>query len=181
MNAQRIMIIGCCGAGKSTLAKKLEAISGLELIHLDQQYWKSGWVETAPEEWKKKVEKLATQPSWIIDGNYGGTMDIRLKRADLIIYLDFPTPTCLWRILSRTFKYRGTPRPDMPPGCPERFDLEFFHYVATYNLIRRKSLYRKMDSAKKEKQVFILKNNTEVAGFLKQFEEGFQKKLNLGN
>lgn len=77
------MIIGCCGAGKSTLARKLHAVAGLELIHLDRQYWKSGWIETEPEEWGEKVAGLVAKPNWIIDGNYGGTMDIRIKRADL--------------------------------------------------------------------------------------------------
>lgn len=163
---QRVMIIGCCGAGKSTLSKKLSELTGLETIHLDQHYWKPNWVETNAEEWNTIVQKLAARPSWIIDGNYGGTMDLRIEKADTIIYLDYSTVKCLWRITKRIVKYKGRERPDMPTGCKERFDLEFYHYVATYNLLRRKKLHQLVNRVKGEKQVFIFRNDGEVDDFL---------------
>jgi len=165
---ERIMIIGCCGAGKSTLSKKLGKLTGLEVIHLDQYYWKSNWTESEVDEWTSEVKKLAEKPRWIIDGNYGGTMDIRIKRADTIIYLDFPTIQCLWRITKRILKYKGKVRPDMPVGCHERFDLEFYHYVATYNLIRRKKRLEKLKGLKDQKQILRFQNDKEVGAYLKE-------------
>ena len=88
---KRVMVIGCGGAGKSTFSKKLGQLTGLEVIHLDQYYWKPNWEESDKEEWNQLATQLATKPSWIMDGNYGGTMDIRIARADTIIYLDFST------------------------------------------------------------------------------------------
>ena len=116
---KKIMIIGCCGGGKSTLARRVHEITGIELIHLDQHYWKANWVESEKEEWRQKVEELVKGDSWIIDGNYGGTMEIRMRRADIIVFLNRERWTCLYRVLKRTFLNYGKTRADMPPKCPE--------------------------------------------------------------
>ncbi len=162
----RIMVLGCCGAGKSTLAKKLHRKTGLELIHLDQHYWNADWVETDDEKWPAIVEQLAAKENWIIDGNYSSTFDVRLKRADTIIYLDYPTWRCLWRVSKRIWENNGITRSDMAEGCPERFDWEFIHYVATFNLRKRKGLLKKINSYQKEKSIHIFQNDKEAQQFL---------------
>lgn len=166
----RVMVIGCCGAGKSTFAKKLGNITKLEVIHLDQHYWKPDWIETEPTEWTRIVNGLSNKSNWIMDGNYGSSMDIRLKRADTIVYLDYPIIKCLWRITKRILKYRGKVRPDMPDGCRERFDLEFYHYVATFNLVRRKKILSLLNSKKNEKRIFTFKDDRESEYFLKSLK-----------
>ena len=163
---QRIMVIGCCGSGKSTLSKKLHQLLKLPLIHLDRHYWKPGWTETPRSEWEPIVKELAAKDSWIIDGNYGSTLDIRIARADTIIYLSYNTSTCLYRVCSRAIKNYGKRRSDMAEGCPERIDFNFLHYVATYNLIRRKSQLAKVHKVSDEKTCIILKNDKEVDEFL---------------
>ena len=160
------MVIGCSGSGKSTFSRKLASILDLELHHLDQYYWKPNWEETPQSEWKEIVKKLASGSEWIIDGNFGGTMDIRIDRADTIIYLDIPTYKCLWRITKRIIKNHGKVRADMPEGCPERFDLEFYHYVLTYNLLRRKKKFEKLNKLKEQKDIYIFKNDLESHRFL---------------
>jgi len=163
---KRVLVIGCCGAGKSTFSRKLQNLTGLDVIHLDQEYWHPDWVETEKVLWESKVEALTQRESWIIDGNYYGTLDVRLKRADTVFFLDIPTLKCLWRVTKRVWKYHGLERPDMPPGCKERFDLEFFHYVATFNLRNRKETYDKLEKFKKEKEIIILKNDDQSEQFL---------------
>ena len=86
---QKILVIGCCGAGKSTFSRKLNNIINLELIHLDQYYHKPNWEEPDKEKWEKIVSHLVQKPSWIMDGNYKGTFDVRFKEANTIIYLDY--------------------------------------------------------------------------------------------
>ena len=162
------MIIGCSGAGKSTLAIKLHQLTQLPVFHLDQYYWKPNWVESTTSEWEPVMKQLAAKEAWIIDGNYGGTMNIRIKRADTIIYLDYSSFSCLWRITKRIFKYHGQARPDMTEGCEERFDWEFYHYVAVYNLTRRKQLLKKLSTLPAEKSIFILRNDREVEQFLEE-------------
>ena len=63
------MVIGSCGAGKSTLAKKIHDLTQLPLIHLDKAYWQAGWIEPDPEAWRQKNAELVAGDRWIIDGN----------------------------------------------------------------------------------------------------------------
>jgi adenylate kinase family enzyme len=168
---QKIMVIGCCGAGKSTFSKRLQEITNLELIHLDQHYWKPNWEETDKNEWQKVVQQLADKPNWIIDGNYTGTLDIRIEKADTIIYFDFPTWKCLWRVILRVFKYWGKQRPDMPKGCNERFDFEFLHYVAIFNILKRKRILEKLEIVKNKKVVKIFKTDLDATQYLDRLKQ----------
>ncbi len=47
---KRLAIVGCAGAGKSTLARLLGQILGLPVFHLDALFWRPGWVETPLDE-----------------------------------------------------------------------------------------------------------------------------------
>ncbi|MEM6646980.1 MAG: hypothetical protein AAF730_12090 [Bacteroidota bacterium] len=86
---RRVIIIGSGGSGKSTLAKRLGEQLSLPVIHLDAHYWNPGWVETPPDAWAAKVDTLIKGEAWVMDGNYGGTMDARIARADTVIFLSF--------------------------------------------------------------------------------------------
>lgn len=162
----RVLVLGCCGAGKSTLAKHLHQNTGLPAIHLDQYYWKPGWKATSEEEWNARVKSLAEGDRWIIDGNYVSSLQPRLDRADTIVYLQYSTFRCLYRVIKRIVSYRGTVRPDMPEGCDERFDLEFLHYVLMFNYLRGNALARRVQSLCAYKRVHILKNDREVKDWL---------------
>ncbi|MFM5895862.1 MAG: AAA family ATPase [Novosphingobium sp.] len=129
---QRVLVIGSPGAGKSTLAHKLADRTGLPLFHLDQMHWLPGWIERDRDEGRAELAGVLAGERWIIDGNYGSSLPMRLERADTVIWLDYPTALCLGRVVKRWRKHRGHTRPDMTEGCPERFDLEFIHYVLTF-------------------------------------------------
>lgn len=130
---RRVLVIGPCGSGKSTLSRELAPRLGLPLVHMDQLGWQAGWVETGKAEIAARLDAVLTQDSWLIEGNYGSLLAPRLARADTVVYLDFPIRLCLWRLARRILAYRGRTRPDMPEGCPERFDPAFFWYVANWN------------------------------------------------
>jgi adenylate kinase family enzyme len=130
---QRGLIIGPCGAGKSTLAGVLGRKLALPVFHMDQLNWRPGWVESSKDELRARLAVITAGERWLIDGNYGGTLDARLARADTVVYLDYPIRLCVWRLLRRIWTYRGRTRPDMTEGCPERFDLEFFLYLLAWN------------------------------------------------
>ena len=168
---QRILVTGSCGAGKSTFSKKLQSILKLGLIHLDQYYHKPNWEEPKSGEWDKIVHTLVQKPSWIMDGNYNRTMDVRIKSADTIIYLDYPTLKCFWRVIIRIFKYHGVVRSDMANGCKEQFDLEFLHFVATFNYKNRIGIIEKLNLIKNEKKVYILKTDKAADLCLEQIAE----------
>lgn len=130
---RRVMIIGPCGSGKSTLASELAPRLGLPLVHMDQLGWQAGWIETEKGDLNARLAEVVAREEWLIEGNYGSTLAPRLRRADTVIYLDFPIRLCLWRLIRRIATHRGQSRPDMPEGCPERFDLAFFWYVMNWN------------------------------------------------
>lgn len=130
---QRVLVIGPCGAGKSTLAVDLGQKLHLPVFHMDQLNWRPGWVESSKDEILAKLQEIITTDRWLIDGNYGGTLAERLERADTVVYLDYPIRLCLWRLIRRIWAYRGRTRPDMTEGCPERFDLEFLIYMIRWN------------------------------------------------
>ncbi len=107
---RRILVMGPPGSGKSTLARRLGAEHGLPVFHLDQAFWQPGWIETPAEEFRTEVERIATLPAWVIDGNYtASTLDPRFRAADTVIYLDVPSWLCVLRILWRTTtQYRAS-------------------------------------------------------------------------
>ena len=122
---KRVIIIGCGGAGKSTLARKLGDLTGIPVIHLDKLFWKPGWVERTPEEFDPIIRAEIEKDEWIMDGNFNRTMPQRVRHCDTVIYLDFSRTACLLGVLKRVLTTYGTVRPDMGEGCPERVDIEF--------------------------------------------------------
>ena len=143
---QRVLVIGSPGAGKSTLAIELARRTSLPLIHLDQQYWRPGWIEPSKDEWREQVTQLIAGDRWIIDGNYGGTLEQRLARADTVIDLELPGLLCLARVALRGWRGRGQTRADMAEDCPERLDLGFYWWTLKYPFTSRKRIERQLQS-----------------------------------
>ncbi|MDG5496818.1 AAA family ATPase [Niveispirillum sp. BGYR6] len=168
---KKVLIVGCPGAGKSTLAKELAQITGLPLIHLDQHYWLPGWQRPDDAAWRGTVEALLSQPRWIIDGNYGGTLPQRLALADTLIHLDYPTWLCLWRVICRTLGGFGKNRHgELAPGCLERVDWSFLSFVLTY---RRKQ--RQRDLARMQGfagRLYLFTTPTETTAFIAKLRQG---------
>ena len=162
--ARRIMVVGCGGAGKSTLSVELCRLLGIEVIHLDRLFWKPGWASSENEEFDRKVADAAALPEWIIDGNYIRTMPIRLARADAVIYLDYPRLVCLWGVLVRQLQNRGRTRPDMAEGCPEKVDAEFLSWVWNFKKNHGKRELELLEQS--GKPVLIFKRRAELKRFL---------------
>jgi adenylate kinase family enzyme len=163
---RKIMVIGVGGAGKSTLAVELGEITGLPIIHLDELYWEPGWVEPAPEQWEGAVREMVGLDRWIMDGNYGGTMDIRLAAADMVVLLDLPPWVSLWRVVRRWVTHRGEVRPGMAPGCEERLSWSFLLWILRYRRERRPGILRKLSNLSPATQVVLLRSSRDVVAFL---------------
>ena len=166
---ERVAIVGPGGAGKSTLARRLGELTGLPVVHLDTEYWGPGWVPMPEEEWRPRVYELAHRERWIIDGNFGGTMQARLDRADTVIYLDFERHIYIWRVLKRRYQHRdrGRSRPDMAEGCEEKIDWVFLKWLWNYPATRRPEALRLVANAHRQgKRVVILRGDRQVRAFL---------------
>src|ERR1700733_3762331 len=81
---RRVMVIGCAGAGKSTLARRLAEKLALPLVALDNVFWRPGWIESPAAEFRKNVARLAAMPAWIMDGHYSSTYHMSMANADNI-------------------------------------------------------------------------------------------------
>ncbi len=163
---QRILVIGSPGAGKSTLASRLAERLGLPLIHLDREHWSAGWVSLPNDVWAARVSELAARPTWIIDGNYANTLDVRLNRATTIIWLDLPRWLCMARIIRRVLTYWGRVRPDMAEGCPERLNLELLRYTWNFSSHSRPKNEGLLKGLRSDQKLVVLRTPREVANFL---------------
>ncbi len=131
----RVLVVGSSGAGKTTFAVRLAEVLDLPVIHLDSEYWRPGWQHIPAEEWPARVDRLVAGEKWVMDGNYGGTLERRLGRAQAVVFLDVARRTCLRRVILRSWRYRGRPGPGLPEGCPERLEWQFLMWV--WNFERR--------------------------------------------
>jgi adenylate kinase family enzyme len=163
---RRILVIGSGGSGKTTLSKEIAVRTGLPVIHLDRLFWRPGWIPTPDAEWDAVIEDLARRDVWIMDGNYGRTLPLRLATADTVLFLDAHPLTSLWRILKRRWKNRGRTRDDVAPGCPEQMNWEFVHWVLTFRTRRRPGILRQLAAARPGQRVVILRNARDVREFL---------------
>jgi hypothetical protein len=113
---RRVLVIGMAGSGKSTFARALSAKTGLPVIHLDVHYWRPGWVKPSEEAWRETQRSLLSGDAWIMHGNDLQGLELRLERADTVVFLDTPWWTCACRAFMR-----GLLKPvgEMPEGCED--------------------------------------------------------------
>jgi adenylate kinase family enzyme len=126
---RRVLVVGCGGAGKTTFARRLAEKLALPVVHLDSHFWRPRWQAPDRETWREQVVALAARPEWVMDGNYSNTYDIRMPRADYLVWLDYPRRICMRRVITRMVRGYGRTRIDMAENCPEHFDLAFLRYV----------------------------------------------------
>jgi len=163
---QRILVIGSGGSGKTTFARRLAERTRLPLIHLDALFWRPGWDPTPAAQWRAKIDELVRRETWIMDGNYGGTLDIRLAACDTIVFLDVSRLVCLWRVLRRQLQHAGENRAELSAGCPERLTWEFVKWIWTYPARRRGSILRRLKKLEPHKRVHVLRTTGEMDRFL---------------
>ena len=163
---RRVLVIGSGGSGKTTFARRLGQATRLPIIHLDSLYWRSGWQPTPDHEWDRVIAELIAGDEWIMDGNYGRTLPVRLGACDTVIFLDLPRLICLWRIVKRWRAYRNHSRPDMAEGCNDKLDLEFVSWVWNYQKRSRPKIVELLNRSQQGKQVIWLRTSAEVERFL---------------
>ncbi len=164
---KRIMIVGAPGSGKSWLANRLSEKTKLPVIHIDQFYYEPGWVMRPSEETASLILCAAQKDTWILDGNNAQTFAERAARADHLVFLDRGLFLRLYRVIRRTLKYYGKTRPDLAPGCPERFTFAFMLFVMTFGIKRRKRMMARIDTVKESIACYHLKSTKQVENYLK--------------
>ena len=164
---KKIMIIGCPGSGKSTFSRALHKITNIPLLHLDMMYWNSDRTTVEKAVFRKRLSDAIQQNEWIIDGNYGSTIELRLQACDTVIFLDYPLEICLDGIRER----RGKARSDMPwIENEDEEDAEFIEFIKSYNTQSRPQIMELL-KLYPDKNVFIFTTRTEADDFLANLQQ----------
>ena len=100
--ADRIIVYGVTGSGKSVLAARISQVTGIEHVGVDDLCWRPGWVQVPPEEQRRLVSEVCQRERWLLDSAWGVWSDVALARADVVIALDYPRWVSLGRLLRRT-------------------------------------------------------------------------------
>ncbi len=157
---QRIIIIGCPGSGKSRLSRALHNKTGIPLYHLDMMYWNADKTTVEKSVFLERLSAVLKKDEWIIDGNYGSTMELRMAACDTVIFLDYPLEVCLDGVKER----RGKPRSDMPWIETEE-DAEFIEFIKSYNEQQKPKVLELLEKYS-DKNIVIFKSREEADAFL---------------
>ena len=127
INANRILVIGCPGSGKSTFARKLRDATGLPLYYLDMVFHRPDRSTASRAEFDAALAEILAKNEWIIDGNYLRTLPLRLRACDLVFFFDLPVDACISGAAARI----GTKREDLP-WTEETLDPDFLQYIRDF-------------------------------------------------
>lgn len=158
---QKVMVIGCPGSGKSTFSKALHDATKLPLYHLDMMYWNADGTTVPKSVFTERLRQVLDKESWIIDGNYGSTLELRMQYCDTIFFLDYPLDVCIDGIKSR----KGKLRADMPYIPPDDEDNEFMEFVNSYSTASRPKVVELLRKYS-HKRIIIFEDRNEANEFL---------------
>lgn len=168
----RIAVIGCGGSGKTHLANQLGTLLDLPVIHLDTHYYDTNWNPTPPEKFAALQRQLVGAQTWIIEGNYAGTLPIRLERADTIVFLDLPALTCLTGITQRRWHYRGGQHTQA--GVYDRITWSFIRYVCRYRASMRPQVRHLVAEHARDARMVRVTSRRQTRQFLDQIRTRVQ-------
>ena len=157
---KKVIIIGCCGSGKSTFARQLHACTGIPLFHLDQLNWNADKTTVEKEVFLKRVQNVIQKNSWIIDGNYDSSMEMRMQACDTVFFLDYPVDVCIQGIHERV----GKVRTDMP-WVEDEVDEDLIEFVKNYEREDRPEVLNLL-SKYKEKEIHLFRTRKDEKTYL---------------
>jgi adenylate kinase family enzyme len=161
----RVVVVGAYGAGKSTLASELGAVTGLPVHHLDAARWGPDWVLRPREEWLRELDEVLAGDAWIVDGNFEATLGRRLAVCDTAIFLDFPMLLSARRVVRRRLSRKQ--RQDLPDGLVERLNLRLLGLLRDYPRTVRPELVRLLRA---HAEVLVLRGPEDVAELLRRVQ-----------
>lgn len=157
---KRVVIIGPGASGKSTLGRRLGEITGLRVIELDTIFWRPDLAVTPRDQWVELQQSLVTQNEWIMDGDLGpyDAIEVRLRAADTIIFLDFSLLRCAWRAVRRSH---------------ERLD--FWLWLLQYRFQSRPFLIKAISNHAPTATIHVLHNPEAVGRFVADVIHNWQQ------
>lgn len=170
----KISIIGGPGTGKSTLANNIGKELNLPIYHLDAIHHLENWKVRDKLERDRIILEKINEDKWIIDGTYKNTLEARIRKSDMVIFLNYSTIARVKGVLSRYFKNKGKEKPEIP-GCKEQMSWKFLKLVITWKK-GRISIIKELLEKNKDKNIIIFKNRKKLN---KWYNEEFGKKIQI--
>lgn len=165
---QKVIVIGSPGAGKSTFARKLRDKTGLPLYYLDLIWHLPDRTNITREAFDLKLAEILKTKEWILDGNYGRTLELRLKACDTVFLLDYPPDVCLAGARERV----GRKREEMP-WMEEELDEEFRQWIEDFPRMQLPMIYRLLETDQDGKQIYIFHSRADADAFLEDGTAAF--------
>ncbi|MDK4701759.1 AAA family ATPase [Rhizobium sp. CNPSo 4062] len=167
--ANRVLVIGCSGGGKTTYSQKIATTFGLEFQSLDRDVrWLPGWKEREKGEQRSIIFELARRERWVMDGSGASTFDLRLSRTDLVLWVRVPRRVALLGLAKRVSRHYGTVRPAMAEGCPEPLpDRAFLSYIWNFERKYAPLFVRSIDLYGPQVPVVLLNSHGEMDRLLR--------------
>ena len=159
---KKIIVVGCPGSGKSVFSVSLHNKTKIPLYHLDMLFWNSDKTTVEKTVFLERLSSALQGESWIIDGNYASTMEMRLSMCDTVFFLDYPLDVCLAGISER----RGKKRCDMPWIETEE-DADFVNFVKSFREKMRPVITELLEKYS-DKSIFIFKCREEADEFFRR-------------
>lgn len=129
-------------------------------------YWNADRTTVPKDVFVSQLSNILSHPEWIIDGNYSSTMELRLKAADTVFFLDLPTEACLAGIEER----RGKPRSDMPWIEHEQNDEEFITFIKEYSTSGRPYVLQLLEKYH-DRNIVIFHSRQEINAYLRDIRK----------
>ena len=158
---EKIIVIGCPGAGKSTFARRLREETGLPLYYLDLLWHRPDRTTAGRDEFAAGLREIISGDRWIIDGNYGRTLEMRIQSCETIFLLDLPVEECMAGAESRI----GKQRVDMP-WIETEFDEEFRQWILDFPKNELPIIYELLDRYKREKSIYVFHSRADIDDYL---------------
>lgn len=98
----RILVYGVTGSGKTALAERISAATGIPWHSVDDLTWERGWVQVPADEQRRRIDAICATERWVLDTAYGLWLEIPLARAEVIVGLDLPRWLSLLRLIRRS-------------------------------------------------------------------------------
>ncbi|QDU66066.1 hypothetical protein [Engelhardtia mirabilis] len=119
----RLAILSNSGSSKSTLARRLGAEHGLDVLDLDTVAWEPGLepvLRPTADAARRVLEFCAAREGWIVEGCYAGLVEATLHLGPELVFLDPGLEVCLAHCRARPWEPHKYPTKAAQDTSPVR-------------------------------------------------------------